>query len=401
MRLATLRRARTEAPLPGVHGTARVGPAADRLAARTRPGDIAVVEHLDLDAGSARLLVAAGVEAVVNAAPSISGRYPNLGPQLLVEAGIPVLDRAGAEVMRLVGDGDRLRLDGETLFRGETPVATGQRLDADVVARQMEVARAGLTHQLEAFANNTVEHLRRERDLLLDGEGFPELETGIAGRPVVVVSTGPGARDDLRLIRHWVREAHPVLVGVDEGADTLLEAGLSPHLVVGNPERVAEEALVGGPEVVVRVDRTTRLDVPGQAPGLDRADALGARTVVFPVTGSAEDAALLLVHAREASLVVGVGTSVVLADFVDRSRADMAGTFLTRLTVGSRLVDPATVALLHRRRARTWPLWLLLLGLLGGLVAAVALAGDTTTVGEWRDELVSAVRPVGDLVGGS
>ena len=123
-----------------------------------------------------------------------------------------------------------------------------------------------------------------------------------------------------------------------------------PHLVVGNPERVVEEALVGGPEVVVRVDRTTRLDVPGQAPGLDRADALGARTVVFPVTGSAEDAALLLVHAREASLVVGVGTSVVLADFVDRSRADMAGTFLTRLTVGSRLVDPATVAQLHRRR---------------------------------------------------
>jgi uncharacterized membrane-anchored protein len=189
-----------------------------------------------------------------------------------------------------------------------------------------------------------------------------------------------------------------VLVGVDEGADTLVAAGLSPHLVVGNPERMVEEALVGGPEVVVRVDRTTRLDVPGQAPGLDRADALGARTVVFPVTGSAEDAALLLVHAREASLVVGVGTSVVLADFVDRSRADMAGTFLTRLTVGSRLVDPATVAQLHRRPARSWPLWLLVLVLVGGLVAAVVLAGDTTTVGEWRDDLVTAVR---DRVGGS
>src|SRR5688572_5113722 len=147
MRLATLRRARTEPPLPGIHGTARVDPVAARLAGRARPGDVAVIEHLDLDAGTARLLVAARVGAVVNAAPSISGRYPNLGPRVLAEAGVPVLDRAGAEVMRLVGDGDRLRLDGETLYKGDTVIATGQVLDCDAVHRQMEQARAGLTHQ--------------------------------------------------------------------------------------------------------------------------------------------------------------------------------------------------------------------------------------------------------------
>ena len=392
MRLATLRRARTEPPLPGIHGTARVDPVAARLAGRARPGDVAVIEHLDLDAGTARLLVAARVGAVVNAAPSISGRYPNLGPRVLAEAGVPVLDRAGAEVMRLVGDGDRLRLDGETLYKGDTVIAIGQVLDSDAVHRQMEQARAGLTHQLEALANNTVEHVRRERDLLLDGEGFPPLETDIAGRPVLVVSTGPGSREELRRLRHWVRDVHPVLVGVDEGADALLAAGLQPHLVVGNPELVVEQALVGGPEVVVRVDRGTRVELPGQAPGLDRADALGARTVTFPVTGSAEDAALLLVHANRPTLIVGVGTSVVLADFVDRSRADMAGTFLTRLTVADRLVDPTTVAALHRRSARTWPLWLLLVVLVAGIVAAAVLAGDDTVVGQWRNDAVEAVQ---------
>ena len=391
MRLATLRRARTEPPLPGVHGPARVDAAAARLAGRARPGDIAVIEHLDLDAGTARLLVASGVGAVVNAAPSISGRYPNLGPQVLVEAGVPVLDRVGAEVMRLVGDGDRLRLDGETLYKGDRPVATGRVLDGVAVHRQMEQARAGLTHQLEALANNTVEHVRRERDLLLDGEGFPALETEIAGRPVLVVSTGPGCREDLKLLRYWVRDVHPVLVGVDEGADALLDAGLRPHLVVGNPEKVVEQALVGGPEVVVRVDRGTMAEVPGQAPGLDRADALGARTVTFPVTGSAEDAALLLVHANRPSMIVGVGTSVVLADFVDRSRADMAGTFLTRLTVADRLVDPGTVAALHRRSARTWPLWLLLVVLVAGIVATAVLAGDDSVVGQWRASAVDTV----------
>jgi uncharacterized membrane-anchored protein len=373
MRLATLRRARTEPPLPGVHGPARVDAAAARLAGRARPGDIAVIEHLDLDAGTARLLVASGVGAVVNAAPSISGRYPNLGPQVLVEAGVPVLDRVGAEVMRLVGDGDRLRLDGETLYKGDRPVATGRVLDGVAVHRQMEQARAGLTHQL------------------LDGEGFPALETEIAGRPVLVVSTGPGCREDLKLLRYWVRDVHPVLVGVDEGADALLDAGLRPHLVVGNPEKVVEQALVGGPEVVVRVDRGTMAEVPGQAPGLDRADALGARTVTFPVTGSAEDAALLLVHANRPSMIVGVGTSVVLADFVDRSRADMAGTFLTRLTVADRLVDPGTVAALHRRSARTWPLWLLLVVLVAGIVATAVLAGDDSVVGQWRASAVDTV----------
>ena len=392
MRLATLRRARTEPPLPGVHGTARVDPVAARLAGRARPGDVAVIEHLDLDAGTARLLVAARVAAVVNAAPSISGRYPNLGPQVLAEAGVPVLDRVGVEVMRLVGDGDRLRLDGDTLYKGDAAVATGDVLDGVAVQRQMEQARAGLTHQLEALANNTVEHVRRERDLLLDGEGFPALETAITGRPVLVVSTGPECREDLRRLRHWIRDVHPVLVGVDEGADALLAAGLRPHLVVGNPELVVEQALVGGPEVVVRVDRGTRVEVPGQAPGLDRADALGARTIVFPVTGSAEDAALLLVHANRPALIVGVGTSVVLADFVDRSRAHMAGTFLTRLTVGDRLVDPATVAALHRRSARTWPLWLLMAVLVAGIVATAVLAGDDSVVGQWRTDLEDTVR---------
>jgi uncharacterized membrane-anchored protein len=132
-------------------------------------------------------------------------------------------------------------------------------------------------------------------------------------------------------------------------------------------------------------------EVPGQAPGLDRADALGARTVTFPVTGSAEDAALLLVHANRPSMIVGVGTSVVLADFVDRSRADMAGTFLTRLTVADRLVDPGTVAALHRRSARTWPLWLLLVVLVAGIVATAVLAGDDSVVGQWRASAVDTV----------
>jgi uncharacterized membrane-anchored protein len=392
MRLATLRRNRSAPPLPGVSGPARVDPAVRELVRRARPGDVAVIDHLDLDAASARQLVQAGVAAVVNAAPSISGRYPNLGPQVLVEAGVPVLDRAGPEVLRLLGDGDRLRLDGDLLYRGDDVVAHGEQLSVASVGLAMERAKTGLRVQLEAFAGNTVEHLRVEHDLLLDGDGVPGVGVRIAGRPVVVVSTGHGWDEELATIRHWIRTARPVLVGVDEGADALLTKGLTPDLVVGNPQLITDDALMCGAEVVVRGDRD------GRATGLDRAEALQVPTVVFPVTGSSEDAALLLVHAHDAALVVGVGAHHALADLVDRGRADMAGTFLTRLTVGTRLVDASAVAAVYRRPAPTWPLWTLVLLLVAGIVATAVLAGDATTVGQWRQDLQDLVD---DLLGGS
>lgn len=385
MRLATLRRSRHEPPLPGVHGVARVDPDVTKLLRRLRPGDVAVIDHLDLDAGSARLLVAGGVGAVVNAAPSISGRYPNLGPQVLVDAGVPVLDRVGPEIMRILTDGDRLRLDGDTLYRGAHPVGRGARLGTESVFLATEQAKTGLRLQLEAFVGNAVEHLRVERDLLLDGDGVPGLATRLAGRPVVVVSVGHGWEDDLARLCPWVKAARPVLVGVDEGADAMRSRGLRPDVVVGNPDLMSEEALCSGAEVVVRGDRD------GFATGLRRAEEHAPRAVVFPMTGSSEDAALLLVHAHDPALIVGVGSHHALPEFVDRGRADMAAAFLTRLKVGTRFVDAAAVAAVYRRPAPAWPLRLLAVLLLAGVVTTALLVGDATPAGQWRDQLVDAV----------
>jgi uncharacterized membrane-anchored protein len=391
MRLATLRRSRHEPPLPGLHGPARVERYAGGLARRVRAGDIAVLEHQDLDGTSARLLVDAGVAAVVNAAPSISGRYPNLGPQVLVEAGVPLLDAVGPELMRLVDDGERLRLDGDTLFRGADPVCHGILMTPHAVATAMEAARAGLGAQLQAFAHATTEHLRRERDLLLDGTGVPGVATAIEGRPVVVVTSGDGAAGDLRALKPWLRSTQPVLVGVDEGADTLLAAGLRPHLLVGDPRLMSEHALETDAELVVRSDRD------GNVPGLHRAEQAGQEPVLFPMSGSSEDAALLLVEAHGPALVVGVGWHPTLAALVDSGRPDMPSAFLTRLRLGDRFVDASAVPLLHRRAARSWPLWLLLLVLVAALAAAVVLAPDATPVGGLREDVA---RVVTDLVDG-
>ena len=200
-----------------------------------------------------------------------------------------------------------------------------------------------------------------------------------------MVCGGPGWEDDLARLRPWMRTARPVLVGVDDGADALLSIGLRPDMVIGNPDLVTEGALLCGAEVVVHADRA------GRTPGLARADQLGVPAVVFPVRGSSEDAALLLVNSHDASLIVGVGSHAALAEFVDRGRADMAGTFLTRLKVGTRLVDATSVATVYRRPASTWPLWALIVLLLAGAIAVAVLAGDATPVGQWRESLVDAL----------
>lgn len=388
MRLATLRRHRHQPDLPGLHGTARVSRLAGALARRARPGDIAVIDHLDLDGPSAQLLVEAGVAAVVNAAPSISGRYPNLGPQVLVDAGIPLVDAAGAELVARLDDGDKVRLDGETLYRGDEIVGSGVLMTQHSVALAMEAARAGLGAQLEAFAHATTEHLRRERDVLLDGSGIPGVRTPLEHRRVVVVTRARGVEHEIRALRPWIKTHEPVLVGVDEGADVLLAAGLRPHLVVGDPRLMSEDVLDCGAEMVVRADRD------GSAPGLHRAEQAGLTPVVFATSGSDEDAALLLVEAHDPVLVVGVGWHPTLDALVDSARPDMPTAFLTRLRLGDRFVDASAVGLLHQRRARTWPLWLLCLVLLAGIAAAVVLAPEATQVGQYRQDVVDAVNGV-------
>jgi uncharacterized membrane-anchored protein len=343
MRIATLRRPR-QPELPGISGVARVDTRTKNLTKRLHAGDIAVIDHVDLDRIAAESLVERGVAAVVNAATSISGRYPNLGPEILVTNGIPLIDAVGSGVLTDVHEGDVVRLDGNTIYVGERAVASGTLQTLETVHLSMAEARAGLAVQLEAFAANTMEFLRRERDLLLDGIGVPDITTDLDGKQVLVVVRGYHYREDLQVLRPYIREYRPVLVGVDGGADALLEAGYTPALIVGDMDSISDAALCCGAEIVVHAYRD------GRAPGLERVEKLGLAAVVFPAAGTSEDVALLLADDKGASLIVAVGTHATLVEFLDKGRAGMASTFLTRLRVGGKLVDAKGVSRLYRSR---------------------------------------------------
>jgi len=358
-----LRRPRDPGPA-GVGGPARVDPRTKDLTKRLRPGDVAVINHVDIDKVSAEALVACRPSAVVNAAESISGRYPNLGPEILLAAGIPLLDAVGEDVMTL-DEGTMVRLEGDELLAGGAVVATGTALDAAIVTESMSEARSGLNTQLEAFAANTMEYLKQERALLLDGVGVPDIETDLEGRHVLIVVRGYHYKEDLQMLRSYIREYKPILIGVDGGADAIVEARHKPDLIVGDMDSVSDATLRCGAEVVVHAYRD------GRAPGLDRVRELGVEPVVFPATGTSEDVAMLLADDKGATLIVAVGTHATLVEFLDKGRAGMASTFLTRLRVGGKLVDAKGVSRLYRSRISGW--WLVAMVLVGLCALTAAL----------------------------
>jgi uncharacterized membrane-anchored protein len=390
--------------LPGVSGTARVDRRTSAVVRRLRRGDIAVIDHLDLDRSHAQALVDAGVVAVVNASSFISGRYPNLGPDLLAKAGVLMLDEVGPEVFKAVSDGADVRVDGHRLMRGGETLAEGRLLTADDVAAQMSAARGGLSTQLQSFTHNTTEFLRREQDLLLHGQGVPALGTRIQGRPVVVVVRGYDYREDLRKLRRFIREQRPVLIGVDAGADALEAAGHRPDIVVvgeqglgqgtgagDQGQTVTDRALRHSHEVVLHTDRG------GRAVGSDRLERLGVRAHHLAASGLTEDVALLLADTAGASLMITVGMHATLDEFLDRQRSGLASTFLTRLRVGPKLVDAKGVPQLYAGRVRLWHLAVVLLA---GLVALLTAVSATPVGAEWWDSTRAALTDLFDWIQG-
>jgi uncharacterized membrane-anchored protein len=326
---------------------------------------VAVIDHLDVDRVAAEALVAARPAAVLNAARSSSGRYPNLGPQIIVDAGIPLVDDVGPQLMTQVQDGQPVRLNEGEIWVEERLVGKGTQQDTASISLAMDEARAGLAVQLEAFVANTMAYMLKDRDLLLDGVGVPEINTRIEGRQALIVVRGYHFREDLATLRPYIREYRPVLIGVDGGADAILDAGYRPDLVVGDMDSVTDRALTCGAEIVVHAYPD------GRAPGRDRVEALGIDPVIFPATGTSEDIAMLLADDKGASLIVAVGTHATLVEFLDKGRPGMGSTFLTRLRVGGKLVDAKGVSRLYRQRITNWQLTVLAIA--GLLAVAVAL----------------------------
>jgi uncharacterized membrane-anchored protein len=361
-------------------GAAKLDRRTKNLVRRLGPGDVAVIDHTDLDRVSAEELVESGVRVVVNVADSQSGRFPNPGPLTLVRGGVRLIDAPGADLFEQVHDGELVTVRGAGLYRNGTCLASGRVLDAANLERALADQRSRVTQALEAFADNTMRYLREEGKLLAEGIEFPPLDTRFRDRHALVVARGPGYKRDLRMVRPYVRDFKPVLIAVDGGADALIDAGYKPDVIVGDMDSVSDAALRSGAELIVHAYRD------GPAPGAERAERLGVAHHVVPVTGISEDVALLLAYEKGSALIVAVGTHFNLIEFLERNRAGMSSTFITRLKVGEILIDAKGVSRLASRQVGLWPLVLFTLAGLAAIAVAIAVSPALRHVFEYLSE---------------
>jgi uncharacterized membrane-anchored protein len=371
-------------------GTVRLDRRTKRLCGRLEPGDIAVIDHVDLDRVAADALVATGVAVVVNAAKSISGRYPNLGPEVLIKGGVVLIDGVGEEVFDQVREGKTVTVEDHRVLLGGEEIASGILQTEASVTAAMEAAREGLSVQLEAFAANTMEYLKRERELLLDGVGVPDVKTKFAGRHALIVIRGYNYKEDIDVLRPYIREFKPVLVGVDGGADALLEVGYTPDMIVGDMDSVSDDALRCGAEIVVHAY------ADGRAPGMERMDKLGVPAIAFPAAATSEDIAMLMADEKGATLICAVGTHATLVEFLDKGRGGMASTFLTRLRVGGKLVDAKGVSRLYRQDMSVSALLLLIVSAIAAMATAIAIStvgrSFVDVIADWWDGLLFQIQ---------
>jgi uncharacterized membrane-anchored protein len=366
------------APLREIHGIARLGKRTKRLVKRLGRGDIAIIDHLDLDRVSAEDLIACGIEAVVNAAHSSSGRYPNAGPLLLVQAGIHLVDAPGVPLFDVLEDGDHIVIrDGEILRNGNV-LARGDVQDPETVQALTDQRRREIGEALEAFAQNTVEHMVQERELLTGRLELPQFATDFRDRTALVVVRGVDHQRDIQALRPYIRDVRPALVGVDGGANALIEAGYKPDMIVGDMDSATEATLRCGAELVVHAYPD------GRAPGREAVERLGLPYKVVPAPATSQDVAMLIAAEKGASLIVSVGSHFNLVEFLDKNRAGMSSTFLTRLRIGEILVDAKGVSRLYKPQPGSSPV---LLVLAMGLIVLVAVVLATPGLREVADLL--------------
>jgi len=320
---------------------ARLGRRTKDLVKRLVPGDIAVIDHVNIDRIAAEELISTGIRAVINASESSNGRYPNAGPLLLVRAGIHLIDITAENPFELLRDGDAVAIDGASVRIAEGEVLRGRVLDAVELERQLDEQRARLDEALADFAENTVAHVRQETDLLTGEIQFPSTRTTFRDRQVLIVVRGDRHRRDLKALRAYIRDVRPLIVAVDGGADGVLEAGMKPDMILGDMDSAGDEALRCGAELVVHAFPD------GRAPGRDRLLEMGLEHSLVPVAGTSEDVAMLMAYEKGAALIVTVGAHFNLIEFLDRDRGGMSSTFLTRLRIGEKLVDAKGVSRLY------------------------------------------------------
>jgi uncharacterized membrane-anchored protein len=331
-------------------------------------GSIAIIDHADIDRISAEGLVATAPKAVINAAKSISGRYPNVGPGIINAAGILLIDDCGDDVFTNIEDGAEICIKGAKIFCNSKLVATGTLLTGKLIADYLKHAERAMDKMMADFVKNTVEHLNADAVALIFDPVVPEIKTNMHGRQALVVVRGYDYKADLKMLNPYIHDMRPILIAVDGGADALIEMGLKPDIIIGDMDSITDDALLCGAEIIPHAY------TDGTCPSLPRLQGLGIQAEPWPLSATSEDLALLLAWEKKAELIVALGTHSNLVEYLDKGRSGMASSFLVRLKVGTKLVDAKGVSKLYRAAPPAWQVLVVLLATLFVVASIIAIS---------------------------
>lgn len=388
--MALLKRKRAvDSDAPGVQGPARLARDPEDFTG-VRAGDVVIIDLPDLDAQDAETLIDHEVVGVVNAARSSTGRYPNLGPQVLETAGVMLVDDVGEGIFARLRSGEQIRVHDGAVHRGEELIASGVEMTGERISAGLTQASTELSNKLDSVTANASDQLRRERALVFEGERVPMLSKRLRGRAAVVVTDAFDVESDLKGIRRFIRDNDPLLIGVGSGGDVIVKLGLVPHVLVGTDAELTNSSIAKAEEVMV-VSASGRIDRP------ERFEQHGTTATVFTANIASEDLAILLADHNDAAVIMLAGTPPTLVESLERDTADVGGAFVARLKAGTKIVDAKAVRFFAVQRL-TWLIPLLLL--LAGVVAVIA-AVLTTPVGQsWWSDLSDVVGDFFSWIGG-
>lgn len=341
-----------------LRGTVRIDKKTKDLAKRINPGEIAIIKHKDIDEVAAESLVSAKVKLIINLDTSISGKYPNLGPRVLLDRNIPILDEVEEDLFNSINEEDEIDVIENKIYKNKKLVGSGCWLTKDILEYKINEAKNNILSELDKFIENTLEYAKKEKNIILNGICIPEMKTPIKGKQVIVVVRGQNYKEDLNTLQSYIKEQKPILIGVDGGADALIEFGYKPHIIVGDMDSVSDEALQYCDEIVVHAYPD------GRAPGMKKVNQLGLEAITIPAPGTSEDIAMLIAYEKEADLIVALGTHSNMIDFLEKGRKGMGSTFLVRLKIGEKLIDAKGVNKLYHTGVKFKYIFALLLAAL-------------------------------------
>lgn len=329
-----------------IKGSIAIDSKTKRLVKKILPNQIAIISHEDIDEIAAESLVTSKVKAVINTKDSLTGKYPNGGPRVLLDNKIPLIDCVGEKILDNLVDGDEIVLDNEEIWLKNRLLASGREFNKQNYNKCMQIARKNMNKQLSIFTNNTLHYAQKEKDLFLNNITYPHLKTNIKGKEVVIVIRGQDYKKDLFLIKKYIKKVDPILIGVDGGADAILEIGLKPDLIIGDMDSVSDKTLK------VKCERIVHAYTNGKAPGIERLKNLGLDYTTFASPGTSEDIAMLLAYEKGSETIVAVGTHTNMIDFLEKGRKGMASTILVRMKIGNKLIDAKGINHLYTRQYR-------------------------------------------------